>query len=52
VTFETETTRGSTVALRLLVVVFIIVVAVWASLGGLDQLLAAEPEPAPISASD
>jgi hypothetical protein len=40
VTFETETARDCTRALRALIVLFIVVVAIWASTGGLDRMLA------------
>ncbi|MGH8915097.1 MAG: hypothetical protein ACRDZM_11360 [Acidimicrobiia bacterium] len=41
-TYKTETARSSKRAMHALVVIFIVWVAVWASTGGLDRLLAEE----------
>ncbi|GEM_PF-4334090 len=39
-TFETETARDCTKVMRVLAVIFIVCVALWASIGGLDRWLA------------
>jgi hypothetical protein len=43
VTFETETASDCRTAMRVLAIVFVVAVAVWASTGGLERMLGEIP---------